>query len=114
MIPVDRRHEQLVGSLGLEEGAPRALICSGLGIACILGATVLALVRGSEAATWLTTAGVILIVGGQVVAAINASHRRAALMHCVLLDMDARQRLAEDRLQLMQLALERLGRRLDG
>lgn len=113
MLPVDRRHEQLVDALGLDSGAPRSLISSVLGVGCILAATALAFARGDQFASWLTTAGVILIVGGQVVAAINAAHRRLALMHCVLVDMDARQRLSDDRMQVMQLALERLSRRLD-
>ena len=113
MLPVDRRHEQLVASLGLDEGAPRSLICSILGIGCVLASTALALVRGGDVATWLTTAGVILIVGGQIVSAINASHRRLALMHCLLFDLDARQKVADDRLQLMQLSIERIGRRAE-
>lgn len=111
MLPVDRRHEQLVESLGLDEGAPRSLICSVLGIGCILAATAFALIRGGDFATWLTTAGAILIVGGQIVAAVNASHRRLALMHCILFDMNTRQKVAEDQMQVLQLAVERLNHR---
>jgi flagellar motor component MotA len=111
MLPVDRRHEQLVASLGLDEGAPRSLICSVLGVGCILASTAFALVRGGDFETWLTTAGVILIVGGQVVAAINASHRRLALMHCLLFDLDLRQKVAEDRMQVVQLLVERISLR---
>lgn len=111
MQPVDRRHEQFVASLGLDASAPRSLICSVMGVGCILAATALTLLRNDNLATWLTTAGVILVVGGQIVAAINASHRRQALMHCILFDMDARQKIAVEQMQVLQLAVERLNRR---